>query len=431
MIVALAFAVPAMAQDFGPEFGETPEDRLENAKTLNLYNAAIMRSEWGEAAYYLGELLAKAPKAHPGIYSRGIQMYKKRAEATTDPKEKLVMADSLILMHDKFVELFPDAPQVGQMLANKAIFLGQYFANDKVRVLEAFRTGAEAAGGSTPSLLVGYFNELTAAYKSDDISIEEYLTQYSDLSSKLADAGASEQQEQLGRLLVSSGAADCATVEKVFGKIVDDSPEDAEVLDRTIAILNLANCQGEFYMSVAEKLYNVRPSSMTARIIAASYKAKGDDATAARFTQEAIALATTPEEKAEVLLGIAFGDMNDKNFRGMYNNAHEVLQIDPQNATAQYMVAIATAGGASGCAGLGQRAAYWLAYDRMLEARRLATADPKTKPELLQDIENNIARFASAFPTAEELFLEGINEGTAYTVSCGWVSGRTTVRHRP
>jgi tetratricopeptide (TPR) repeat protein len=433
MAMALMFVAPVMAQEespWGPEWGEKAEDRQTNVEAFNLLNPSIQRGEWGQAGFYLNHLLEKAPLAHPAIYSLGIRMYKQRTDAATDPAQKLVLADSLLLLHDQLLERFPDIPQAAQMHFNKATYTRQYFGDDKARVLETFRKGAEIAGSAMPSILVGYFNELTSAYKNNEVTAEEYLTEYGRLSGELTAVGATDQQGQLGQLFVSSGAADCATVEKVYAAIVDASPEDIGVLDRTIGILNLANCQGEFYMSVAEKLYNVQPTSQTAQILAVSYKAKGDTETANKFLQEAIALATTPEDKAKVLLGIAYDNMNDKNYRGMYNNANEVLKIDPKNATAQYMAAIATAGGSGGCAGLAQRAVYWLAYDRMLEARNMA-ANSQDNAELLQDIESNIARFAAYFPTAEELFLESINEGTGYTVNCGWVSGRTTVRHRP
>ncbi len=434
MALALAFVVPVSAQEqqWGPEWGEDPDGRTANVEAFNLYNAAVQRDDWGMAAANLQKLLKNAPTAHPAIYSLAITMYNKRAEAASDPAEKLMMADSLMLMYDKFFELYPDVPQAPQMQQNRAAYIRQYYSHDSERVLEAFRKGAEAAGEKMPSLLVGYFNELTAAYKNNGITADEYLTEYDRLSTQLAAANATEQQGQLEGLFVNSGAADCNNIENVYGALIEADPENTTLLNRTIALLNRADCKSDFYMSVAEKLYKVAPTAMIARIIAASYKSKGDTSTASKFIDEAIALATTPEEKAEVLLGVASDELFAQNYRNAYNRAHEIAQINPQNATAHYLMALATGSGAAGCSdAMAKRSVYWLAYDRMLEARRLATADPNTKPEMLREMGDRIAQFAAAFPTAEELFLQGIQEGSAYTVNCGWVSGRTTVRRRP
>lgn len=431
MAMAAMLALPAMAQ-FGPEWGETDEQKEANTVAYTIFSSAVKRGDWPLAVENLHALLNNAPKAHTAIYTLAMDMYKKRADDATDAAEKTMMADSLILMHDRYAEMFPDVPQVPQVLMNKGIHTRTYFGEDRARVMEVFRKGAEAAGTKMPALYVQYFNELTVAYKSNEMTVEEYLAEFDKISSEIATANAPEQQAQLEQIFVSSGAADCNTIESVYGPKIEADPTNAKQLDRVIALMNRGNCKGEFYMSVAEKLYKVAPTAMVARIIAASYKAKGDNATATKFLDEAIALATTPQEKSDVLLGVASDELFAQNYRNAYNRAHDVVAIYPQNATAHYLMALATSGGASGCNdAMSQRSVYWLAYDRMQQARQLATADPATKPELLQEMEKNLARFAAAFPEAQEIFMQGLTEGAAYNVNCGWVSGRTTVRRRP
>jgi tetratricopeptide (TPR) repeat protein len=432
MALVLFLAAPAVAQSWGEEWGVNPEDREQNVTYFNIYNPAVKRGDWPLAAQHLHLLMQNAPAAHTAIYTLAVEMYKKRADEATTPAEKTAMADSLILMYDKYLEIFPTHDRAPQVVMNRALHTRQYFGNDRERVMAAFRGGAELAGDRMPALYVAYFNELTSEYKNNIASAEDYLSEYGRLSGRLADMGAAEQQDQLGQLFASSGAADCATLEKVYAKIIDDDPENVQKLDGAIAMLNMANCHGEFYTSVAEKLYKVAPTARIARVIAASYKERGDASTASKYIEEAIALAATPEEKTEVLLGVASDEVLAHNYRNAYNYAHDIAQINPQNATAHYLMALATAGGAQGCSdAMAQRAVYWLAYDRMQEARRLAAADPSTKPEMLQEMEANLARFAAAFPEAQEIFLQTLDEGAGYTVNCGWVSGRTTVRRRP
>ena len=46
----------------------------------------------------------------------------------------------------------------------------------------------------------------------------------------------------------------------------------------------------------------------------------------------------------------------------------------------------------------------------------------------IESIDQQIAGYRAAFPSNEEAFFRGLENGQGYTVNCGWVSGRTTVR---
>ncbi|MBO7188781.1 MAG: enzyme of heme biosynthesis, partial [Tidjanibacter sp.] len=64
------------------------------------------------------------------------------------------------------------------------------------------------------------------------------------------------------------------------------------------------------------------------------------------------------------------------------------------------------------------------AYDTVMNARRLLEeGDPQ-----LQTVEQLAQSFRNSFPNKEECFFRGLSAGNAYTVNCGWISGRTTVK---
>ena len=49
--------------------------------------------------------------------------------------------------------------------------------------------------------------------------------------------------------------------------------------------------------------------------------------------------------------------------------------------------------------------------------------------EAQQEICNTLlATYRNYFPKQADCFFRGLQEGDAYTVNCGWVSGSTTVR---
>lgn len=440
LAIAACFALPSAAQEPGSEWGKTPEEQAANRQAVTIMRHLVNTKDWGNATYYLQKLMKEAPTGHATIYETGINMYLQRARTATDPAQKLVMADSLILMYDKyiatflsmdsFVATYPDIPS--RIWNNRATHTREFWGDDKARIFKAFREGVEKVGDTTPALLVAYFHEITGAYMAKELSVEEYLNEYSVMEQKLETIeGSEEQQAQLQKLFVDSGAANCEVIEQFFGAKINETPDDVDLLDRTLALLNRGKCTGDFYMSVAEKYYKVKPTAETAQIIAANYKAKGDNATASRYLEEAITLADTPDKKLGLMLSIAVSELDSKNFATAYRYAHQAAEIKSGDATAQFLMAAATTGGARACGDASMiRGAYWLAYDRMLEARRLATADPEANAELKSSIESYLSSIVSAFPTAEQLFLDNIAEGSAFTVSCGWISGRTTVRKR-
>ncbi len=107
LLVAMSLAcATAWAQGTGNEFGTTPEQQQLNRRRLNFLRDQVVREEWGMAAEYLHQLMNEVPAAHPAIYTLAIDMYLKRAKAATDPAQKAMLTDSLIMMHDKYVEYF-------------------------------------------------------------------------------------------------------------------------------------------------------------------------------------------------------------------------------------------------------------------------------------------------------------------------------------
>jgi tetratricopeptide (TPR) repeat protein len=438
LLVATCGVTTAVAQEIGPEWGEndSQEVRRERRILMNALRDEIGRGNLGVAVEYLQTLIRDVPRSNPNLYRMGMDLYKKKVGSATDAAQKAVMADSLLLMHDLFLEnfgaQFPD--MVGSIWNNKAAYTRDYFGDDRKRVTEAFRQAADNAGKMAPSLVTSYFIELTRNYTDEMMPVEEYLAEYDRLDAMLAEADAKEARGVLEKAFIGSGAADCDNLERLFGAQIEADPENAELLDKTMALLNRGDCKGDFYVTVAEKYYKVKPTAMTARIIAQAYKTKGDNATAARFIQEALRLATDPGDKADLLVGLAADDLSGNNFRQAYSNAQQAASIDGQNAVASYIMGVALAGGAGNACSdaFHQRAAYWLAYDKMQEARRLANANPgSVTPEMMKDIDGSIARFAATFPDAQEIFLQTLDEGAPYNVNCGWITGRTTVRRRP
>ena len=60
------------------------------------------------------------------------------------------------------------------------------------------------------------------------------------------------------------------------GEILAAAPDDEALLSQAVALMSRAKCDGDFYFSIAEKYYQVKPSSETAMFLAQAFQNKKD-----------------------------------------------------------------------------------------------------------------------------------------------------------
>ena len=102
--------------------------------------------------------------------------------------------------------------------------------------------------------------------------------------------------------------------------------------------------------------------------------------------------------------------------------AKEVVEIDESYKGKAYLL-IGTVWGGQKCGGdeVNSRANFWVAVDYL---QRAAAADPT----VAEDANSLAAQYRRYFPKTEDAFFLDITDGSGYTVSCGGMTERTTVR---
>ncbi len=435
-LLTCGFALDTFAQpQMGPEWGETAEIKERMRRSYSFLSETVRNKQYGRAAAYLQDLLANAPKAHVNIYVHGSNMYRTRAEAAEDKAERMVMLDSLALIYDLGIKYFgeqhPDLKK--RFIESKAIDYLNINPMDRKGIADRFRSAIEELGNEIdPLLVLAYFNELSIDFKNDDVSTEEFLTEYDRLYPMMVALGTETQVKQWDGILANSGAANCENLEKIYNDRIDADPENEELLGTVVALLNRAGCAGtEFYLKTAELFHKVKPSAQTALIIASYYTEKGDRATALRYFNDALNLATDPADKGKVSINIAGLQLSEGNYREAYNYASRASQADPKNPTAYYIMGMAQASAAKTVENnFDKQTVYWLVVDNMLQARQLAITNPSYGLSV-SNLNKNVAEFQTGFPSPEDLFMKGLTDGESYTVNAGWITGKTTVRKRP
>ena len=162
----------------------------------------------------------------------------------------------------------------------------------------------------------------------------------------------------------------------------------------------------------------------TAMALAKGYEKNGDLTKSIEYLTKAIEAEQDPMTKSQLAIQIAGNEILNDNPRNAANFAKQAIELNPESAMAYIVLAQAYAAGSGACSDFERLTVYWLAYDTVLNARRLLEeGDPQ-----LQTVEQLAQSFRNSFPNKEECFFRGLSVGNAYTVNCGWISGRTTVK---
>ena len=433
--VALAVVgVVAMAQDFSDDakygkYGATPEERKDNIYLLNFFNEAVGNQDFQTASGYLKQLLDKCPKASENIYAKGATVMKNKIARAKSVAEKKTYIDSLMLLYDLRIENFGDHATRGKayILDRKARDFLIYNPLDHERVLELFREAIAAQ--PDPELVAIYFKQLTDYYKDDgEGSPEEIIAEYDRLTpffEKNPEAG--DYKSQFDAAFGLSGAASCENLEKLFRGKLEAAPDDEALLAQAVALMSRAKCDGDFYFSIAEKYYTVKPSSETAMFLAQAFQSKGDYTKAMKYLNEALAVETDPAERQLLLVRMALVGLVSNDIQGAASAARQARDLNPEDGVPYFVLAQCYGISAAHCEGFAGPATFWAAYDTMAKAVELLPSDS----EYREPAKTSMNAFRSRFPTSEECFFNELQEGARYTVNCGTAAGvSTTVRPR-
>ena len=433
--VALAVVgVVAMAQDFSDDakygkYGATPEERKDNIYLLNFFNEAVGNQDFQTASGYLKQLLDKCPKASENIYAKGATVMKNKIARAKSVAEKKTYIDSLMLLYDLRIENFGDHATRGKayILDRKARDFLIYNPLDHERVLELFREAIAAQ--PDPELVAIYFKQLTDYYKDDgEGSPEEIIAEYDRLTPFFEkNPAAAEYKSQFDAAFGLSGAASCENLERLFKGKLAAAPDDEALLSQAVALMSRAKCDGDFYFSIAEKYYQVKPSSETAMFLAQAFQNKKDYAKAKTYLNEALDVEKDPAERQKLLVRIALVGLVSNDIPGAAAAARQARDLDPEDGVPYFILAQCYASSAGSCSGFAGLATYWAAYDTMAKAVELLPADS----EYMEHAKSSLGKFRSVFPSSEECFFNELQEGARYTVTCGTAAGiTTTVRAR-
>jgi tetratricopeptide (TPR) repeat protein len=429
LAVMTGFSAAAQNALEDPRYGATPEARKTNLGNLNWLGDEYNSKNWDMAAHYVSVLMNDAPAAHQNIYVWGAATYKNKIARATSVAEKKILLDSLMLIYDRRVQYFGDNPRQGTayILERKAIDYAALSPMDGEGIRKVYKEALDAAGAAVkPGFVLGYFQQLVNGYKAVEVTPEELLGAYESLQPFMA-SGTQEEQDSYTGLLATSGAADCGVLEELYTKELAAKPGDAALLEKAFGLMSMAGCDSEFYISVGEQLYAAAPTSNIAIRLAMLFEKREQYDKALQYLSEMIESENDPAEKANLYVRVAASELGQKRYSNAAQAARQAIALNSENGYAHMFLANAYLGGQGGCSDFNRAAVSWLAYDEFARAREALAGDTTGA---LEQINQQMAACRANFPSNEDIFLYGHSIGASYSVSCGWISGGTTIRAR-
>lgn len=435
LMLAAAMCVSAgaaSAQNYleDPKYGATPAEREQTVRTMNFLKDAVNNQAWDEVSGYLNYMFTHAPKASQNTYIYGANLYKQKIARAKTLDEKKTYVDSLMYVYDMRMEHFGDHATQGRnyLLCLKGREYLAYAPADRENVIKYLKEAVDANGdGIDPKYVNIYFQQLTTDYANDLVETDEVMNEYERLAPlfELDDTPErANEKKTFEALFTGSGAANCENLEKLYKSRLAAAPDDDELLGKAFSLMARANCRGEFFYTVAEKYYAKNPSANTAMLLAQAFEADKMYDKAAKYLNETVANEQNPADKEALYVRIAGINLALNKAKEAADAARKAIDINPESGLAYLALANSYAIGASGCSGFDKQAVYWLAVDTLTKARQLLLDNS----EQVSKINQQIAACSASFPSKEECFFRGLDDGKSYPVKCGWISGTTTVR---
>lgn len=415
-------------------WGETVEERQSNLGASNYLKEALESKDFNSATTYLQQLLNNCPAAQQQTFARGVTLYKNKAARAKSLAQKNAYIDSIMLLYDLRIKYFGDHPKNGRdyILDMKARDMLKYRESDREALRASLKEAIDAAiasGKINIDIVASYYKNLCEDFSYDDnVTADMILDEYERLSPLFDNISAEDEQykDQFETSFGMSGAASCENLEALFSKKLAETPDDEKLLGQAVALMSRANCSSDFFFSITEKYYTIKPSSETALFLAQGFQNKGESEKALKYLREALAVETNPTEKELLYVRIGLIEIGDKHYAAAAEAARQVRSINPDNGYAYFILGQCYA--SSPCEDkLGGASVYWAAYDAMSQAVTLLKDEPETQKAAQQ----MMGSYRAAFPPQETCFFADLTAGSRYTVQCGLASGQvTTVRYR-
>lgn len=418
-LVSMAYAQP------GWNWG----DSVDKAKEKNALYSDFVRAENWEAAVKPHQwLLKNTPDLNASIYINGAKIYEGLADNTPDKAKTLEYQAKALEMYDLRIKYFGNEADVYN---RKAYVAYKYYKDSPSKYKELYDLFTKAFDLNGNDVLI---NNLTAymdvirRFKAsggaiaDDVVFDKYTAIKDIIENKKAAGGNAasldKQGDYVDKLLTTIVVVDCKFIEEKLGPKFR-ATKDINLAKKIFGLMLQQKCtDSPLAMEAAIAVNNVEPNYGIAKFIGSKAASDGDMTKAKEYFQKAIDLTDENEKKADVYLNLARVQASQGSKSEARSSARKALAFDPSNKEPYVFIGDLYMNSFNDCkAGesrVKDRAVYLAAYEMYQKAG-----------------DGDRMNHAKAqFPSIEEIFNEGKEEGQSITCDC-WINETVKIERRP
>ena len=409
-----------------------PEDKAKANESVAIYGDAIKSGNYRGATKDFQWMLTNAPQWNTKLYIDGADIYDKLAEKETDPANKKILIDSLLMLYDMRIKNCGDEANV---LNRKAYASYKYNIKNKEKLAELLalydKTYEVCGNAISDGNLIAYMTAVKAnqlAFKN--VADDQVFLRYDKIMSvidvkmkiamgqgKTADVDKLKgYKDAIDGLLLSMVKVDCDFVRKNLAPKFKQNPDDLGLAKKIFTFMLQGRCTDDpLWLEAGEAIHKLNPEKDFGLIktLATRYMSSGNYDRAEVLLKEALPMATTPKDKADAQLYLGSCESKKGNYQAARELFHQSGTTDPANKEAWEKIGDLYYNSFDNCAkkqNLAEdRLVYLAAYEMYQKAGNAQLA----------------TRAKAQFPSKEEIFLLNWQIGTSQKVGC-WI-GETVV----
>ena len=424
----------AMTMSYAVAQTSASEECLRN---ISMFTEFVKNKQFVDAVEPWEVAYAECPNAHLAIYQQGVKIFEWKLSQTKDAKEIAQLRDRLMELYDNRIKYFGSNTKypTSWILGEKAVDYIKYSPEDKLKenAYAWLETSIkERKEKSSFAVLQNFVLLSMNIYKARPETAEKFISDYmmvSECLDNIATQGGKlapyvpASKDYVDHLFVSSGAADCATMDNIFRAKVAANQENITVLNQVCGFYEKMNCkESEVYFSASSAAHKISPSAKSAAGCAAMTFKNKDFEAAIKYFEEACALSDNDKDKANYEYMLAYIYYSEiKNYPVARSHARKSAEYDPTSGRASILVAHMYAASKPYDDAVLNKTVYWVAVDELRRAKQ-------TDPTCAEEADKYIGLYSRHFPTNEEIFFQPeLGQGKSFTVG-GWIGVSTTCR---
>lgn len=427
ILLTLAVALPAFAQ------GRFGKDSAECTKYLSYYQELYKQKNYEEAAPFWRKAFSLCPPTASQnmlIYGQTIIRYEINKNRK-DPARYRQLVDTLLMLSDVRAQNYPK--YAVKSLDNKAIDVVNYLQSDyETQYKYLTEILDQIKGEAQPVAFVNQMKSAVEMYRNEKIDAEGVMNNYTKISGYLDEKIDSSNdpeyrsaKQDVESLLIDSGVASCDNLVALYTPRFQANPNDEALLTNMVKMLSKSECMNtELFLQSIVALNEINPTASSVYGLYRLYSSRDENTKAAEALERAISL-LNPDDvqtKADYIFELAtYYFKKCGKAASAVARAKEAAELS-EDYKGKANLLIGTIWGAQKCGGdeVSSRAHFWVAVDYL----QRAAADPS----VAEEANSLAAQYRRYFPKTEDAFFLDITDGSSYTVSCGGMTERTTVR---